>query len=112
VSDVWETRHRLLVEHLDALGGQLGSKVQIAPEELAARLLAAAINLLREHRVDKRGQCRFCAVPYSIYNFWRRRPRYAVYRGINFAMTQPLDVVLAPFRRSPGFQTGKDIPHD
>jgi hypothetical protein len=112
VSSIWETRHRLLVEHLEALGGQLSGKAQTAPEEQAARLLAATVNLLRQHCVDKRGQCRFCTVPYSIYNFWRRRPRCAVYRGINFAMTQPLDVVLAPFGCSPDFRTGKNISHD
>lgn len=97
MSSVCETRYRLLAEHLETLASQLNYKEQTEPEEQTARLLAAVLNLLRQHCVNKRGRCRFCTAPHPICRFWHRRPQCAVHRGIDFAMRQPLDVVLATF---------------
>lgn len=106
MSSVWETRRRLLVEYLEALADQVSS-ADPALAEQTVRLLAAAVVLLRQHRINKRGQCRFCTAPRWI---WHRRPQCAVYRGIDFAMRQPLDVVLATLDRSLDVQLGDGGP--
>jgi hypothetical protein len=57
VSNVWQTRHRLMLERLEELADQLRSKEPIAPAVLegqTVRLLAGAITLLRQHAVNKR----------------------------------------------------------
>jgi len=95
VNNVWQTRHRLVLEQLEKLADQLRGKQQIAPavlEEQTVRLLTSMVMLLRQHNVNKRGQCRFCATSRH-WQFWQRRPRCAVYRTIDFVMSQSLDVV-------------------
>lgn len=95
MSNVWETRYRLLLEQFDELADQMRSKEQVAPrvlEEQTVRLLTSMVMLLGRHNVNKRGQCRVCA-PSRRWKFWRRRPRCTVYRTVDFVMRQPLDVV-------------------
>lgn len=95
MSNVWETRQLLMLERLDELADRLRSKQPIAPaalEEQTVRLLAGVVMLLRQHKVNKRGQCRFCAASRR-WRFWRRRPRCTVYLSLDFAMNQRLDMV-------------------
>lgn len=95
MSNVWETRYRLLLEHLEELTDELRGNEPIVPaalEEQTVRLLASVVMLLRQHEVNKRGQCRFCAVSRR-WRFWRRRPQCTVYLCLDFAMRQRLDVV-------------------
>ncbi|MCA1702471.1 MAG: hypothetical protein LC808_04065 [Actinobacteria bacterium] len=84
-----------MLEQLEELADQLRSKQQVAPaalEEQAVRLLAGVVMLLRQHQLNKRSQCRFCAASRR-WRFWQRRPQCAVYRTIDFVVRQPLDVV-------------------
>jgi hypothetical protein len=95
VSNVWETRYRLVLEQLDELADQLRSKQQVAPavlEEQTVRLLAGVLMLLRQHQLNKQGQCQFRATSLR-WRFWHWRPQCAVYRTIDFVMRQPLDMV-------------------
>jgi hypothetical protein len=95
VNNVWQTRHRLMLEQLEELADRLRTGQQVAPavlEEQAVRLLAGVVMLLRQHQLNKRGQCRFCVAPRR-WQFWQRWPQCAVYRTIDFVMRQPLDVV-------------------
>ena len=95
MSNVWETRYRLLLEQFDELADQIRSKEQVAPailEEQTVRLLTSMVMLLKQHNVNNRGQCRVCA-PSRRWKFWQRRPRCTVYRTVDFAMRQSLDVV-------------------
>lgn len=64
--------------------------------------------LLRQHQVNKRGQCRFCKWPQPGWPLWRRCPRCTVYRAFNFAIGQPLDVVWWQLYES----TGPDMTLD
>ena len=96
VSDVWETRNRLLLERLEKLVGQLRSEESLPAavlEEQTVRLLAAMVMLLRRHRVNKRGQCRYCSWRIMTWRFGRRRPECTVYWVLDFAMYQRLDIV-------------------
>jgi hypothetical protein len=96
VSNVWETRHRLVLEYLEKLANQLRSKEQIAPAELeeeVVRLLTGVVMLLRRHRVNKRGQCEYCGWARRTWQFWQRRPQCTVYLSLDFAIRQPLDAV-------------------
>lgn len=100
MSIVWETRYRLLLEQLEELADQLRNKQQIAPvalEEQTVRLLAGVIMLLRQHRVNERGQCQYCGWTRWTWRLWRRRPRCTVYRSLEFAMKQRLDMVWRQF---------------
>lgn len=93
MSNVWEIRNRLLVEHLEKLADQLRSEEPIALEdfkEQLVRLLTGAVLLLRQHRVNKKGQCNYCGRTRRTWRFWRRRPQCTVYRGLDFVMRQPL----------------------
>jgi hypothetical protein len=95
VSNVWQTRHRLMLEQLDELADRLRSKQQVAPavlEEQTVRLLGGMVMLLRQHNLNNRGQCRFCAAPRR-WRFWQRRPQCTVYRTVDFVMRQSLDAV-------------------
>ena len=95
MSNVWETRYRLLSERLEQLADRLTTEQPIATadlEEQTVRLLAAVVMLLRQHKLNKRGQCRFCTAPRR-WRFWQRRPQCTVYRSLDFAMRQRLDVV-------------------
>jgi hypothetical protein len=96
VSNVWQTRYRLLLEQLEALADQLRNEEAIAPpvlEERTIRLLAGALMLLRQHRVNKRGQCQYCGWTRPTWRLWHRRPQCTVNLALDFAMSQPLDVV-------------------
>ncbi|MEO7193596.1 MAG: hypothetical protein ABIZ05_02060 [Pseudonocardiaceae bacterium] len=96
MSTVWETRDRLLVEQLERLVKKLSGEEQIEPAEVmeqAVRLLTGVIALLRQHRVNKRGQCQCCGCTRWVWRFWRRRPRCTVYRAVGFVFHQHLDVV-------------------
>jgi hypothetical protein len=84
-----------MLEQLEERADGLRSKQQVAPavlEEQAMRLLAGVVMLLRQHQLNKRGQCRFCASSRR-WRFWQRRPQCAVYRTVDFVMRQSLDVV-------------------
>lgn len=90
VSNVWETRYRLLLEQLETLANQLSNQEPIAQAALndqVVRLLAGVVMLLRQHRVNKRGQCHSCG---RWWRFWQSQPHCAVYRCVNFALRQPL----------------------
>ncbi|MGH8078161.1 MAG: hypothetical protein ACREPE_12665 [Lysobacter sp.] len=92
---MWETRSRLTLEQLEKLAERLINGDQIALstlEEQAVRLLTGVVMSLRQHNVNKRGQCRFCTAPHRIWRFWRRPP-CTVYRNLNFAMNQGLGEV-------------------
>lgn len=95
MSNVWETRYRLLLEQLEELADQLSGEEPIEPAVLTGqtvRLLAGVVTLLRQHRVNKRGQCKYCRSTRWTRRLWHRRPQCTVYRGIDFALTQSLDV--------------------
>ena len=96
MSNVWETRNRLILEYLEKLADQLRSGEPIAPAELEEqllRLLVGVLMLLRQHKVNKRGRCRICRWPRRTWRFWHRRPQCTVYRSLNFVMRQGLDRV-------------------
>lgn len=88
--NVWETKHRLLVEQLEVLLASRHGTNDLTDEQ-AARLLATAYVLLQEHQVDKRGRCRACRSRSGWWP-WRRRP-CTVYQAFTVAMTQPIGVV-------------------
>lgn len=93
MSNVWQTRYRLLLEQLEALADQLSGKEPITQpvlEEQTERLLTGVVMLLRQHRLNKRGQCNYCG---SRWRLWHGHPLCTVYRSVDFAMRQPLDVV-------------------
>ncbi len=98
VSDVWETRNRLLLEYLEKLADQLRSKESITPaalEEQTVRLLAGVLMLLRQHRVNKWGKCQYFGWTRWAWRLgYKRRQQCTVYRAFSFALNQPLDVVL------------------
>ena len=96
MSNVLKTRHRLVLDYLEKVVDQLRSKEQVAPAELEEqllRLLTGMVMLLRQHRVNKRGQCEYCGWTRWVWRFWRRRPQCTVYRSLDFTMRQPLDSV-------------------
>jgi hypothetical protein len=96
VNNVWQTRRRLLIEKLDELADQLRSDEPIAPtvqKEHTIRLLVGMVMLLRQHNANKRGHCRICRQPRSLWQPWRRQSQCTIYRSVDFAMRQPLDIV-------------------
>jgi hypothetical protein len=93
VSSLWETQYRLVLRQLEEFAERLGGAKPMAPavlEEWIVRLLATVLMLLRQHRINKHGQCRFCG---WTWRFWRRRRRCTVYVALDYAMRQSLDVV-------------------
>lgn len=95
MSNVWGTRHRVLCEQLEEPAKRLGGGKPMAPEvleELVVRLLTPAVMLLRNHVVNKRGQCKFCGWTRWRWRVWRRRRRCTVFRALDLAMRQRLDV--------------------
>jgi len=96
VSNVWETRDRLLLEQLEQLTKRLNDEEPIELTELteqAVRLLAGAVMLLRQHYTNKRGQCQYCGWTRRARRFWHRRPRCTVYRDFGLAFHQRMDMV-------------------
>jgi hypothetical protein len=93
VTNVWETRHRLLLERLETLACQLKEDQLIAPtafKDRAIRLLAGEVMLLRRHHVNKRGQCKYCRRTRWLF---KRRSQCSVYFCLDFAMCQPMQIV-------------------
>lgn len=84
------------MEQLERLIKKLSGEEKIESTEVleqAVRLLMGVIALLRQHRVNKRGQCQCCGYARWVWRFWRRRRRCTVYRAVGFAFHQHLDVV-------------------
>lgn len=111
MSNVWQTQCRLLLELLEALGWRLSGEEKVPSEvveEQAVRLLTGVLMLLRQHEINKRGQCRFCGWSRKIWNFWRRRPRCTVYRNLNFVMNQGCDGVWWQLFENLGRRTSLD----
>ncbi|MGH3815818.1 MAG: hypothetical protein ACRDUV_25775 [Pseudonocardiaceae bacterium] len=96
MSSVWTTRYRLLLEWCEELAGRLSDEQPVAEaavEEQAVRLLMGTVRLLRQHEVNKRGQCKFCGWTRWGMRFWRRRRQCTVYSVLVFAVEQGLDAV-------------------
>ena len=94
VSSLWETRYRLVLQQLEEFAERLSGTKPMAPavlEEQTVQLLATVLMLLRQHHINKRGQCRFCGWTSWKWRFWRRR--CTVYVALDYAMRQSLDVV-------------------
>lgn len=109
MSNVWGMRYQVLCEQLEELAEKLGGGKRIAPEvleELVMRLLIPAVMLLRHHVVNKRGQCKFCGWTRWKWRFWRRRRRCTVFRALDFAMSQCLDVAWWQLFASIGNEAG------
>lgn len=85
-----------MLERLEELTDQLRGNEPIPPavlEEQTVRLLAGVVMLLRQHRVNKRGQCHYCGWTRWTWRLWRGRPQCTVHLSFGFAMRQRLDVV-------------------
>jgi hypothetical protein len=96
VSNVWETRNRLLWEQLEQMNKKLSSAEPAEPaelKELAVRLLASVVMLLRQHNTNKRGQCSYCAWTRRARPFWNRQTDCTVFETVDFAFRQRLDKV-------------------
>jgi hypothetical protein len=50
-----------------------------APEEHTVQFLVGVIMVLHQHRVNKLGQCRYCAWTSRTWWFWSRQPQCTVY---------------------------------
>jgi hypothetical protein len=110
VSNIWETRYRLLLEQLEALANQLRDQeptAQAVRNDQLVRVLTGVVMLLRQHRVNKQGQCSYCG---GRWRFWRTQPQCTVYRCLDFALRQPLDMegYRKPF--SVSLLTGVSVP--
>ncbi|MCA1606054.1 MAG: hypothetical protein LC775_11430, partial [Acidobacteria bacterium] len=90
---------------MDWLGGDEPSE-SVVVEEQTLRLLAAAVVLLGQHVVNKRGQCKFCGWTRWKWRFWRRRRKCTVFQAVDRAMTQGLDVVWWEVLNSVGREVG------
>jgi hypothetical protein len=96
VSNVWETRNRLLVEKVEQVTKRLSSEEPLEPSELtelAVRLLTGVVMLLRQHPTNKRGQCRYCEWTRLARPFWHGQSDCTVYEVVDFAFRQRLDMV-------------------
>ena len=81
---VWETQHRLWSERLKRLLAHEDQEI--------ARLAAVSWVLLAQHRVNERGQCRFCFRPRPTWWPMRRRT-CTVHSAFMVAMNQPFHIV-------------------
>lgn len=96
MNNVWQTRCRVLLEQLEAIARKLREGEEIASsarEEYVVRLLAGVVMLLRQHHINKWGQCRYCGWTRRTWQFRHKRPQCTVYLSLDFAMSQPLDLV-------------------
>lgn len=96
VSSLWETRYRLVFQQLEELADRLSGARPSAPavlEERTVQLLATVLMLLRQHHINKRGQCLFCGWTRWKWRFWCRRRRCTVYSALDYSMGQSVDVV-------------------
>ncbi len=110
MSTVWGTRYRLLLEKLEHLAEWLGAEQPREPlvvEEQTVRLLMGVVRLLRQHRVNQRGRCRFCGWTRWGWRIWRRRPQCTVYQAFDF-VSQPMDVAWWQLFKD----TGRDVALD
>jgi hypothetical protein len=92
---VEEIRYRLLIEQLQQWVEKLSGNEPLEPEavkELAVRLLAMALMLLKQHNVNKRGQCQYCGWSRWYWRFRIRRPQCTVCGALDFVMKQELAV--------------------
>jgi hypothetical protein len=111
VTSVGEMKHRLWTEQIAQWVEKLSGEKPVEPEaltELTVRLLAMAVMVLRQHVVNKRGQCRLCRPSLRMWRLWWRRPPCTVRRAFDFAMGQPWDVVWWQLFESLGQQTSLD----
>jgi len=95
MSNVWTTRYRLLCEHCEELAKKLSGEQPITPEvleELVVQLLAPALTLLRQHAMNKRGQCKFCGWTRWKWRFWRRRRPCTVFQALDLTMRRGPDI--------------------
>ncbi len=95
MSNVWETRSRLFLEDLEKLVEWLSGDAPIASDELeeqTVRLLAVTVMLLRQHQLNKRGQCQFCGSMWT-WRLRRRQQRCTFHQALDLVMSQSLDVV-------------------
>ncbi len=51
--------------------------------------------LLSQHRVNNQGQCHYCGRRWQL---WHKQPHCTVYRSLDFALRQPLDMVRQQLR--------------
>lgn len=96
MSNVFETQHRLFLKELQKLAKWLSGDAPRAPaalEEQTVRLLAVAVILLRQHQVNKWGQCQFCGWTRWTWRLWRRRRRCTVHQALDLGIGQSLDMV-------------------
>lgn len=96
MSSVQELRRRLLLEQLEQWVQKLSREEPVEPEEvqeLAVRLLAMTVMLLKQHQVNKRGQCPYCRRRPWNWRSWKRRPQCTVGSALGFVMSQEPAVV-------------------
>lgn len=96
MSNVWGMRYRLRGEELTQWVEWLSGaepRQQAVLDERILQLLATVLLLLRQHHVNRRGQCRFCRATRWTWRFWHRRRRCTVYRALDHAMGQSPDVL-------------------
>lgn len=94
VRSVHETRYRQLQAELKEFTDQLSGAKAVSPAKTRNQIvqaLAVVAILLRQHQINKRGQCKFCARPRWRWRFWSRRPSCTVYRTASFVMNQELE---------------------
>lgn len=96
MSNVWQTRCLVLVEQLGVLANRLRSKQPIAStslEEHTARLLVGVLMLLRQHRVNKRGQCHYCRLDSHDMAIVAETATVHRVSRVGFHVSQPLAIV-------------------
>lgn len=79
----------MLCEHFEELAEKLSGERPILPEileDLVVQLLTPALTLLRQHTMNKRGQCKFCGWTRWKWRFWRRRRPCTVFQALDLAM--------------------------
>lgn len=64
-----------------------------AVRELTVRLLTGVVTLLKQHEVNKRGQCKFCGWTKWYWRLWRPRRRCTVFQAADRAMHEGIEVV-------------------
>jgi hypothetical protein len=111
MSNVWATKHRLHVERCEALVGRLSGETPTESavlEEQTVRLLLVVFRLLVLHDVDKRGRCRSCRWSRRLWRFRRRTPQCTVFREVELAFGQEMDVVWWQLLAISGRKVGLD----
>ena len=86
MSTVWRSAAVYFWNGLRSSLTSLDENNQIVPpvlEERTARLLIGVVMLLRQHQVNKRGQCRYCSWTRRTWRLWHRGPQCMVYLGLD-----------------------------